>query len=553
MKRKTLLRRLGLIAATAALSLPSPLWASSPIPSFDKEAVTDYPYMRTGGQDVEAGGVELPERPQPGNTGTVQDPAFKVEKIVLTGYPLKDPWGELEAILARYSGRDLRVAELNLLTWEITQYSRRIGVTIPLAVIPPQSVDNGVLEVRVHAAAFDEVKIVSNDSTIPTALLEKYLANLREGQVILDRRLEMAMNNLNDLPGVRARGTMKPGEEPATTSLDVEIEKRKVWNSYIFADNGGGHYSGRYRFGLNAEVNNPFRWGDKFVVSGLITDEDTDNYSFRYEFPLGSMGTRLGIAYSKTSYEFASSSLFDTLGESEGLSIYGMTPLWRNRANRLTLIYGYDHREITDQWRFRGFNIPGISLDKEADVWHIGLSGSHYDPGQFLQYSLIYWYGDIETDNGGAYYDGGYHKLTGDVLKIWYDRKFNYRVRARGQLASGPLDGSEQFYLGGINGVRAYGYGDGYGDSAFVATGEVRWDTGISGLELAAFIDVGAAKNLATGETDHQAGGGIGLRYAKSEDWYFQLDYAHKIDGREDRSEPGNDDGRIWFQLYKMF
>ncbi len=47
--------------------------------------------------------------------------------------------------------------------------------------------------------------------------------------------------------------------------------------------------------------------------------------------------------------------------------------------------------------------------------------------------------------------------MTGDVLNIWYDKRFNYRINASGQIANRALDGSEQFYLGGMNGVRAYG------------------------------------------------------------------------------------------------
>ena len=69
----------------------------------------------------------------------------------------------------------------------------------------------------------------------------------------------------------------------------------------------------------------------------------------------------------------------------------------------------------------------------------------------------------------------------------------------------------------------------------------------------AAFVDIGAAKNRVTDKLDHLADAGVGLRYAKKDDWYAHLDFAHKIDGRDDRSEPGDNDYRIWFQLYKMF
>ena len=77
---------------------------------------------------------------------------------------------------------------------------------------------------------------------------------------------------------------------------------------------------------------------------------------------------------------------------------------------------------------------------------------------------------------------------------------------------------------------------------------------GVPGLELAAFIDVGAAKDLATrnNDIDHLAGWGLGLRYSKQNDWYAQFDFARKINGRPD-SDGGDDDFRLWFQVYKIF
>lgn len=547
-----------IVLAVLAVVAASASWGS-PIPTFDKEAVTDYPYMRTGDPEIHVEENEI--RPpgetrgkQSGNTGTEEDPAFFVREIKLTGYQVLDERGELAKILDSYSGRSVKVSELPQLRNDITEYCRETGYTVPLTVIPAQEVKDGVLEVRIFVAVYDDVQITVNSSDIYDKTLNRYISYLKKGDVITDRRLETAINNLNDLPGVLARAILRPGSEPGATAIDIEIQKRKVWNNYIFADNGGGYYSGRYRFGFNTEINNPSRTGDKIVISGMISDEDMKNYSVRYETPIGYRGTRWGVAYSQTNYEFSPNTVWDTLGKSRGISLYGMTPIYRNKSHRLTLIYGYDHRKITDDYRFRDpfFRPLNFGVEKDADVWHIGLSGSRYQPNEFLQYSLIYWYGDMDTD-GGAYYDGHYHKLTADFLNIWYSGRYNFRVRATGQLAGRGLDSSEQLFLGGMNGVRAYASGDGYGDSAYVATGEIRWQTDTPELELATFIDVGAAKNLAAGTIDHLAGWGVGLRYTKKNDWYAQLDVAWKIDGRPDRSEPGDDDCRVWFQVYKMF
>lgn len=539
--------------AAVCLLVASSALAQSPIPTFDKEAVTPHPYNRTGQQDVISGDETPSGEFRPGNTGTKDDPAFYVKSIKLTGFELPDKVGRLQEILNKYQKRSVKVAELNNLTAEITAYAKECGYTVAQAVVPPQEVAGGSLEIKVYVANYDKINITQNDSDIATGVLNNYLSGLKPGSTITDSKLEDAINNINDLPGVQARAVLKPGGEPGTTSLDVEATRRPVWNNYVFVDNGGGYWSGRYRYGFNTEINNPGKIGDKFILNGMLSSHDVKNYGIRYELPVGSRGTRVGIAYSQSSYEMSTNSFYDTLGKSKGISLYGMTPVYRDRSNRITAIYGYDHRDIEDELRFSVNELGRMKTEKDADVWHVGISGSQYNVNQFTQYSLIYWYGDIDTEGQNAYYDGGYHKLTGDLLNIWYDGDWNYRIKASGQMASRALDGSEQFYLGGINGVRAYGASDGYGDLGYLATAEIRRATGIEGLEAAVFIDSGAVKNKFDGTMDHLAGWGVGLRYAKPGDWYAQLDYARKIDARPDRIERDDHDGRLWFQLYKMF
>lgn len=138
-------------------------------------------------------------------------------------------------------------------------------------------------------------------------------------------------------------------------------------------------------------------------------------------------------------------------------------------------------------------------------------------------------------------------------MRVWYVDKWNFRVNARGQLASRALDSSEQFFMGGANGIRAYANGDGYGDSAYIVTGEIRRATWLPGLEAAAFVDYGVSKSRSSDVYEHLTDVGIGLRYVQDNNWYANLDVARKIDGRVDRSEPGDNDYRIWFQIYKMF
>lgn len=533
-----------LLLALAAAG--STAMAQSPIPTFDKETVTTYPYNRTGEETVAA-------EPgfRPGNTGTAEAPAFYVREIVLTGFALPDGEGRLAAILDRYTHRSVEASELPALAADITGYAKSCGYPVAQAVIPPQEVKAGVLEIRMYVASYDEVKLASNTTDVADSVLEGYLHKMKTGETMTDRTLEAAVNNLNDLPGVTARAVLRPGSAPGTTAVDIEAARRPVWNNYVFVDNGGGYYSGRYRYGFNTEINNPGHQGDKIVLSGTWSSHDVENYAARYELPVGRDGTRLGVAYSRSEYELHTNGFYDSLGKSEGISLYGLTPLYRDRSDRVTLIYGYDHRKITNKYRFH-VDIGTMRNEKDADVWHVGISGSQYLPNEFLQYDLIYWYGNMDAEDG-AYIDGAYHKLTGDLLKIWYDGPWNYRIRTSWQLGSRALDGSEQFYLGGMNGVRGYGNGDGYGDSGWLGTAEVRRATGIEGLEAALFVDAGYAKDRVWDRSERLYSWGVGLRYAMLNDWYAQLDYARKFNARPDLTEPTDHDGRVWFQVYKMF
>lgn len=399
-----------------SLVLSGAAMAQSPIPTFDKEAATVYPYNRTGDEKTVID--EVPEDFRPGNTGTEEAPAFYVKQIRLTGFSLPERDGRLSAILADYSGRSVKVDELRALTGRLTAYAKSCGYPVAQAVVPPQEVKDGLLEIRMYVASYDTVTIVKNTSDVTDSVIEGYLQRLKTGETMTDRKLEKAINNLNDLPGVIARAVLRPGSAPGTTAVDVEVMDRPVWNNYVFVDNGGGYYSGRYRYGFNLEIDNPGHQGDKIVLSGSMSSHDTDSWSARYEAPVGRDGTRLGVAYSRSEYELNTNDWYSTLGDSEGLSIYGLTPLYRDRSDRLTLIYGYDHREIENRYRFKGQVVPDLKNEKNANVWHVGISGSQYAPNEFLQYDLIYWYGDMSTDGGNTYIDGSYQKLTGDLFKV---------------------------------------------------------------------------------------------------------------------------------------
>lgn len=553
------MNKLRLLTCAMLWGLCANAFAASPLPSFDKTAVTEYPWYRTGQQRAETENqLKKPESYRPGNTGTEENPAFYIKRIRLTGFVLPEVHNEtrLQDILDAYTNRSVAFDELQVLTEAITKYARDSGFTVSQAVVPAQEIRDGQLEIAVYVSVYDDIKMVSNTSRVADRVLVKFLGPLKKDVVITDKKLERVLNDLNDLPGVIARGSLYPGSRPLTTGLDVEILRRPVWNNYVFVDNGGSQISGRWRYGFHTEINNPGQQGDKIGVTGSISNKHTKNYAVNYETAIGSRGTRWGVGFSRTSYDIGwHRGSLNQYGDSEAVSFYGLTPVYRDKEKRVTALYGYDYRRIKDTTRFRfpGF-IYSDDVRKRAHVLHAGIAASEYQPNRFTYGDIIYWYGDIDAKDQRAYFEGAYHKLTADFKHVRYWKDWNVRLEAHGQIANRGLDGSERFYLGGMNGVRAYPASETSGDTGYTATLEVRRRMDVEGLEVAAFVDAGeVTRNKGYGGHRNLAGWGLGLRYARENDWYAQFDYAWKINGEPYESEEHDHRGRMWLQIYKMF
>src|SRR5216684_4303419 len=110
------------------------------------------------------------------------------------------------------------------------------------------------------------------------------------------------------------------------------------------------------------------------------------------------------------------------------------------------------------------------------------------------------------------------------VIDFWFTRyqtlsdAWSVKMSGAGQIASGPLFTSQQFYLGGAAFGRGYGSAEISGDHGIAGSFELRFDQKLnyrywSGYQLYSFVDAGAAWNDGFGINDGlaltSAGGGV--------------------------------------------
>ena len=110
------------------------------------------------------------------------------------------------------------------------------------------------------------------------------------------------------------------------------------------------------------------------------------------------------------------------------------------------------------------------------------------------------------------------------ALNVWFTRyqtltdAWSLKVAGAGQVASGPLFLSQQFYLGGAAFGRGYGAAEVSGDNGMAGSLELRFDQKLNsryltGYQLYGFVDSGVAWNAGFNYTDGisliSAGGGV--------------------------------------------
>ena len=99
------------------------------------------------------------------------------------------------------------------------------------------------------------------------------------------------------------------------------------------------------------------------------------------------------------------------------------------------------------------------------------------------------------------------------VMDVWFTRyqtlsdAWSVKIAAAGQIASGPLFTSQQFYLGGAAFGRGYGSAEISGDNGIAGSLELRFDQKLNfryltGYQLYGFVDAGAAWNDGYSYTD---------------------------------------------------
>lgn len=503
----------------------------------------------------------------PGTARITDNTPFDVKQIDVQGNTTFDT-ATLHALVADGEGHTQTLATLTALAQRITDYYRAHGYPLSRAVVPAQTLNAGVVQLKVIEARYDQIK-VSNHSRVNSSLLDATLRPLQAGQPVTQESLDRQLLLLNDLPGVQGHAVLGPGSVAGTSDLNVDAQPLPPVAGNITLDNGGDRYTGRVRLGGNVAINNLAGLGDQLSAGVLASDGHMHYGHLAYEAALNGAGTRLGLAYSALSYRLGDGlSDLNARGHADETSVWLSQSIVRSPDTNVSARLDVDHRFLADDT-----GSTGVHDHRHLWAWMASGIFDHRDGwggGGVTQAQLSLTRGQLSFDDAAAKASDAAtantqgHELhwDGSVSRLqMITASTRLYVALSGQYSHDNLDSSEQFLLGGMQSVRGYEVSTLAGASGYLATMELRHDLSLRGgtWQGSVFVDQGGvwinphpwAGNTGSNHASLSSVG-LGLNWAGPDQWIAQVQVGQPV-GSTPPLAGKRPSTRAWVQLSKGF
>jgi hemolysin activation/secretion protein len=540
--------------ATTALSL-SVAAATAPDAGQSQQSIDQQPLQLPSSKSLD---LNLPDAP----AGPVQagGPTLDVSGFVVQGNTVIAD-AELQALLADLKGRTVNLGDVQAGARRITLLYRERGYPLARAYLPAQEIENGVIRINVLEGRYGE--ITANNTSRAGGFALRPLQALQPGETVQADALTRSLLLLQDVPGTDIKSTLKPGASTGTTDLLVDVQPGPLVSGSVDADNYGNRFVGEYRLGGTLDVNNPLGLGDRLSLRAVGSDEDQHYGRIGYQLPVTPWATQVGVAYSDMDYQLGKD--FEDLhahGNARIASVYAIQPLLRSRELSLTTQLQFDDKRLKDD-----IDEVDDKSDKHSRVVTLAFNGTSRDEllgGGLTSFSLAWSSGSLNidgstkqlADNATAGTQGQFNKVTPSLVRLQrLTDRFSLYTQLQGQWSDSNLDSSEQFYLGGAYGVRAYPQGEAAGDQGWLANVELRYAL-TEAWQLSTFVDHGEVrinKNPWTSDDNHRSlsGTGLGATWA-AYGWRVNTVAAWKL-GNADSQSDVDRSPRVWAQVVRYF
>jgi hemolysin activation/secretion protein len=490
---------------------------------------------------------EIKPTPIPGTVPNSSSVKIPIQKVDVVGSTVLKPI-EIQKITKAIEGKSVTLTELQEVANKITQYYFIRGYITSRAIIAPQSIVNGVVQIQVLEGSIEKVEILGLKRLRDAYVRSRIQLGIQKpfNQNVLEDQLRLLKNDplLADLEAVLGNGTIS-----GQSILTIKLQESNGLSGYVGTDNNSSPSTGAEKIGGILSYRNISGLGDELSASYFRSFQGGSNsFDFNYRLPVNAMNGTIQLRYAPSRSKITDPAL-STLGIRSDNDLYEVSyrqPLLRSPREEFALSLGL---AFQDGQTFVNENQPqpfGIGADANGnsrtrvikfgqDYLSRDTQGAWALRSQFNLGVNIF----NATVNTSPIPDGQFFSWVGQVQRAQRLNENNVLIaQADIQLTPNSLLPSQQFVVGGGQSVRGYSQNARTGDNGFrfsvedrIALQKSKSDVPI--LQLAPFADLGAVWNRSDNPNNSSlptqrflSSIGLGLIYQPISQFSVRLDYA---------------------------
>jgi hemolysin activation/secretion protein len=454
---------------------------------------------------------------------------------------------ELAEIIQPFTHRQLSFSELLQARSEITQFYVSKGYITSGAYIPPQTLDNGVVVIKIIEGGLESINVQVEGKLNPDYVRDRLW--LAAGKPLNVPRLLEALQILQLNPIIaKISSELANSTEPGQSILNVSVETARSFYSSIILDNGRNPQVGSFRRGVALEDINLSGNGDSLRGTYLNTDGSND-IDVSYAIPLTPENGTLTLGFRNITGEVIEYpfSLLDLKSYYQKYLVSFRQPLWQTPYSEFALGLGFDHQTSSNTLLGYAFPSRGSDLDGKIRLSSLRFSQDwlqRSDTDVLAAHSEFAL--GINAFNTTTPFDAQYNSSAPDSnYFLWRGQAQWVHLLAPDtllvaktniQLADSAVPSLEQFALGGLGSVEGYRQNTLLTDNGAFASLEARFPLyripeERAVLQIIPFVNWGTGWNNRSPdpEINTLASIGLGLQWQYDKNVTARIDWAKRL------------------------
>ena len=349
--------------------------------------------------------------------------------------------------------------------------------------VPEQSIENGVVRLRVLEGKVGRVRVVGSRYYELGKIKEK-VSELKPGTVPYFPKVQEQLAGLNRNQDRRVTPSLKPSRSPGKVDIDLKVDDHAPFHAGIELNNRYSANTKRLRLSGFVKYDNLFQRDHSFSLNYQTAPEKLSQVqvlSGTYLLPVGRKDSVLAVYGVHSNTDVAAIGTTGVVGKGNILGLRLIMPLrgWDGFYHSLTL--GVDYKRFGETIKLLGndaLNRPisyvpflvqyGATVKDSKGQTQYGISGN-------FALRSVFGNNDAEFNAKREGATANYFYLKADVSREQtLPKDWTLFAKFDLQWANSPLISNEQFGAGGADTVRGYLESERFGDVGYHSTIELR-------------------------------------------------------------------------------